>query len=92
MYTTGKWLIWSGLTVCACGQALRADNVAAISSTANREDTAAPGVPLGTEPRHRETARPRFQGGRWWFLSRDNRWLVWQDGRWVRYSPHKAPR
>ncbi|HVA46634.1 MAG TPA: hypothetical protein VNH11_09695 [Pirellulales bacterium] len=85
-------LIWSGLAVFAGGPTVWADKVAATASTANRDESAAPGVPLGTEPRRRETAPPRFQGGRWWFLSRENRWLVWENGRWVPYSPQKAPR
>jgi hypothetical protein len=44
---------------------------------------ARPGVPLGTPPRRPATGRYRYQNGRWFFLSADNKWFVWSDGRWI---------
>jgi hypothetical protein len=49
------------------------------------------GAPLGTLPRRPTTGRYRYQNGRWWYLSRENKWFVWQGGRWLAYMPVREP-
>lgn len=56
------------------------------------ESLVGPGIPLGTPPRP-TPARYRFQNGRWWYLSRENVWSVWENGRWRVFSqPRPRPR
>jgi hypothetical protein len=63
----------------------------------------APGAP-SSEPRvdTRDTSRPRddvswrykFHDGRWWYWLPSERWMMWQDGRWIdppTYSLEEAP-
>lgn len=86
---TADWLTATGLLVCVCAQAAgREETVAKTAAQAGGRP--APGVPLGTEPRVRSAARYRFQAGRWWFLSRDNQWFYWTNGRWTAYSQPRA--
>lgn len=32
--------------------------------------------------------RQRFHNGRWWYLTQDNQWLYYENGRWI---PHQQP-
>lgn len=44
-----------------------------------------PAAPLGSESKRPPDNRYRYQSGRWWYLSRDNQWLVWNGTRWMPY-------
>jgi hypothetical protein len=53
-------------------------------STTLPSSAAAP-TPAVAEPVDR--SRYRYQDGRWWYLLPDNRWVYWENGAWVNYTP-----
>jgi hypothetical protein len=38
-------------------------------------------------PRDGQSWRYRFHDGRWWYWLPSERWVYWQDGRWIEYAP-----
>jgi hypothetical protein len=79
------WLVLAAVFLVRPGT-VRAQGAALAGPASAAVDQQLPAVPLGTEPRREAAGRYRYQNGRWWYLSRDNKWSVWQNGRWVAWS------
>ena len=84
----GRSAIWLILAVASLAASAFGETKSSLSPTSANRNQPRPSadVPLGTEPRGPVAGRYRYQNGRWWYLSRDNKWSRWENGVWVPYA------
>jgi hypothetical protein len=74
------------LTALRSGRITHADDPATDTKPViiNREGVGS-AAPLGSELTRPARGRYRYQNGRWWYLTRDNRWFYWMNNEWIAY-------
>jgi hypothetical protein len=68
----------------------QADKLAAADKLATAKKVAGKPKEKAAEKTERETDRYKYYNGRWWYWTAEG-WLVWQNGRWVKYSATPRP-